>query len=58
MTAIAEPPEPTPARIGQTNCDGCHGLGGNWDCNGENEDRDDCNCSNCTGNERCPECGE
>lgn len=36
-------------------CEGCHGFGGNWDCNGEGDE--DCQCENCTGNENCPECG-
>ena len=37
-------------------CQGCHNLGGNWDCTGEG-DPDECNCENCTGSDRCPECG-
>jgi hypothetical protein len=36
-------------------CEGCHGFGGNWDCEGEN-DPEDCTCASCTGNEDCPEC--
>lgn len=38
-------------------CDGCHGFGGNWDCLGEG-DPESCLCENCTGSDRCPECGE
>lgn len=37
-------------------CEGCHGFGGNWSCDGEN-DPEDCECEYCTGNEDCPECG-
>lgn len=37
-------------------CEGCHDMGGNWDCLGENEGSD-CDCFNCTGYDACPECG-
>lgn len=39
-----------------TTCEGCHGMGGNWDCLGENEGTG-CECEGCTGSEDCPECG-
>lgn len=39
-----------------TTCEGCHGSGGNWDCNGENENDESCECEGCTGCEACPEC--
>lgn len=45
-----EPPRPPV-------CEGCHGMGGNWDCEGEN-DPDDCNCYSCTGYDNCPECDQ
>jgi hypothetical protein len=38
-------------------CEGCRGMGGNWNCEGEN-DLEHCNCLNCTGSDACPECGE
>lgn len=39
-------------------CEGCHGMGGNWTCDGENEDSDyGCSCEYCTGCEACQECG-
>jgi hypothetical protein len=36
-------------------CEGCHDMGGNWDCLGEGDE--DCECFNCTGSTACPECG-
>jgi hypothetical protein len=38
-------------------CEGCHDMGGNWDCEGENADDPWCSCESCTGSTACPECG-